>query len=85
MFILLRLLPYDWSFLKVLAAGLVALGVAWGVRQLFGTQSHLLYAGLNAILLLAVYAGVILMLGLSREDRAVLNRVRRRMRIFSMR
>ncbi len=84
-FILLRLLPYDGSFLKVLAAGLVALGVAWGVRELFGTQSNVFYAGLNATLLLVVYAGVVLMLGLSQEDRAVLDRVRRRLRIFPVR
>jgi O-antigen/teichoic acid export membrane protein len=79
-FILFRLLPYDLSFAKPIAAGLVALAAAWGMRQLLPIQTNLFYLAMNVIFLFAVHAGMILLLGLSQEDRAVLDRVGRRMR-----
>jgi O-antigen/teichoic acid export membrane protein len=79
-FFVFRLLPYNLGFLKPILAGLVALIVAWAIRQSFATETDLFYTLINSILLLAIYAGVILALGLSQEDRVVLSRLRQRMR-----
>ena len=77
-FFLFRLLPYDASFLKPILAGLAAFLVAWFIRQALHTETSLVYAAMNAAILFAVYGGMILLLGLSEEDRAVLTRVARR-------
>jgi O-antigen/teichoic acid export membrane protein len=83
-FFLFRMIPYDASFLKPIAAGLLAFVVAWATRQLLHTESNLILAALNATLLISVYAGMILALGLSQEDRLVLTRLRKRTgRMFS--
>jgi O-antigen/teichoic acid export membrane protein len=79
-FFLFRLLPYNQDFFKPILAGFVALLVAWGIRQSFATETNLFYTLINMILLLAIYAGVILALGLSQEDRVVLSRLSQRMR-----
>jgi O-antigen/teichoic acid export membrane protein len=78
-FILFRLLPYNWSFIKPLAAGLVALVASWGVRLLSPPKVNLVYTAMNVVILLVVYAGMIILLGFSQEDRIVLTRVSRRM------
>jgi O-antigen/teichoic acid export membrane protein len=78
-FILFRLHPYNLSFIKPIAAGLVALAVAWGMRSLIPPETSLIYAAIDMIVLLAVYTGTILLLGLSQEDRAVLARVGQRL------
>jgi len=79
-FVLFRLLPYGASFVKPIAAGTVALSVTLVVRQLFPIQAGLFYLVMNMVPLLAVYVGVILLLGLSPEDRIVLARLRVRVR-----
>jgi len=79
-FILFRLLPYNLGFIKPILAGLLALIAAWVIRQSFATETNLFYTLINVILLLAIYAGVILALGLSQEDRVVLARLGQRMR-----
>jgi O-antigen/teichoic acid export membrane protein len=78
-FILFRLLPYNVSFIKPVAAGLVALAAGWLIRQLFHTETNLVYTAINVAILSAVYVGMILLLGLSREDRMVLTRIGRRL------
>jgi O-antigen/teichoic acid export membrane protein len=83
-FLLYRMIPYDVSFFKPVAAGLLALSVTWAMRQLLHTESNLVLAGLNATLLVSVYAALVFALGLSQEDRLVLNRLRKRTgRLFS--
>ena len=77
-FVLFRMLPYNVSFLKPVAAGLVALAIGWLTRQLLHTDTNLVLAALNAFAILAVYASMILLLGLSPEDRAVFAQLRRR-------
>ncbi len=77
-FVLFRILPYNKSFAKPVAAGLAALFTAWAIRQFFNTQAHLFYAALNVVVLFAVYVGTILAMGLSQEDRVVLARIGRR-------
>jgi O-antigen/teichoic acid export membrane protein len=78
-FVLFRLLPYDVSFVKPVVAGLVTLAIAWGVRLFSPSRTSLVYTAMNVIVLLVVYVGMIFLLGLSQEDRAVLDRLRRRM------
>lgn len=77
-FVLFRMLPYKVSFLKPLAAGLVALAIGWLTRQLLHTETDLVLAAMNAFAILAAYVSMILLLGLSREDRAVFAQLRRR-------
>lgn len=77
-FILFRLLPYDLNFLKPLTAGLIAFVVGWGINQLTPVGTHLVQLLFNIFVLLGVYVGVTLMLGLSEEDRLVLTRLRQR-------
>lgn len=71
-FFVFRLLPYNASFVKPVVAGLVTLVTAWVIRQAFRTEANLVYAAMNVSILLAVYVGSILLLGLSEEDRRVL-------------
>jgi O-antigen/teichoic acid export membrane protein len=77
-FFLFRMLPYTVGFLKPVVAGLVALAIGWLTRQLLHTETHLLLAAMNAFAILAAYASMILLLGLSLEDQAVFAQLRRR-------
>lgn len=79
-YVLYRMLPYNLSFLKPIAAGLAAWAAAWVVRRSFFSTESLLHTIVNVAILLAVYAGMILLLGLSEEDRAVLTRIGGRLR-----
>jgi hypothetical protein len=72
------MVPYNMSFIKPVIAGLVTLVVTWVTRQAFHTEAHLVYTAINVALLFAVYAGLILLLGLSQEDRAVVVQISRR-------
>jgi O-antigen/teichoic acid export membrane protein len=77
-FVLFRMLPYNVSFLKPVVAGLVALAIGWLTRQLLQTDTHLVLAGMNAFAILAAYVSMILLLGLSPEDRVVFAHLRNR-------
>jgi O-antigen/teichoic acid export membrane protein len=77
-FLLFRLLPYNASFVKPVAAGLVTLVTSWVIRQAFHTEANLFYTAMNVTILFAVYVGMILLLGLSQEERRVLARIGRR-------
>jgi O-antigen/teichoic acid export membrane protein len=78
-FILFRMLPYNATFVKPIAAGLLASAVALGTDWALPTAAHPAYAIIHVSLLLVVYAGVILALGLAPEDRVVLARLRERL------
>jgi O-antigen/teichoic acid export membrane protein len=80
-YFLFRLLPYNLSFAKPIAAGLTALSVAESAHLLFLPDTNLLYTAMNATILLVVYAGVLILLGFSQEDRMVLARARRRLSV----
>jgi O-antigen/teichoic acid export membrane protein len=80
-FILFRLLPYNSSFIKPIVAGLTALVTVWSIGQLFDTEANLVYTAISAAILLIIYSGMILLLGLSDEDRLVLARISRRLGI----
>jgi len=77
-FVLFRMLPYHLSIIKPATAGLAALAIGWLSRQLFHTGTHLVIAVMNAFAILAIYVSMILLLGLSPEDRAVFAHFRRR-------
>lgn len=77
-FVLFKMLPYTVSFIKPLAAGLVSLAIGWLTGQLLHTGTDLLLAVVNGIVILAAYVSLILLLGLSSEDRAVFAPLRRR-------
>ena len=77
-FILFRLLPYNASFLKPIAAGLAAGATTLALNRLLSPETSLVYTVVNAVVLVAVYVGIVLLLGISDEDRAVLARLRGR-------
>jgi O-antigen/teichoic acid export membrane protein len=77
-FVLFRMLPYTVSFLKPVVAGLVALAIGWLTRELLHTDASLFLAAVSAFIILAAYVSVILLLGLSPEDQAVIAQFRRR-------
>ncbi len=78
-FILFKILPYNLSFLKPILAGTVASIVAWTLREWFHTEINLIYTIVNVTILFVVYIGIILLLGLSTEDRMVLSRIGQRL------
>jgi O-antigen/teichoic acid export membrane protein len=85
-FFLFRFLPYNASFIKPLVAGAVSCVFAWAVNQLLPADANLIYAFIDILILCAVYVVMILLLGLSLEDRSVLARLYARVRtVFSKR
>lgn len=76
---LFRMFPYNASFLKPIIAGLVTLVAALGVRQL-NMDNSLVGIVFSVAALLSTYLVMILILGLSQEDRLVLNRLYQRIR-----
>lgn len=83
-FILFKFLPYDLSFAKPIFAGLLALAVSRGLRSLQAAEMNPIYIVVDMLILLAVYGGVILLLGLSPEDRLVLNHIGQRLRVMRL-
>jgi O-antigen/teichoic acid export membrane protein len=75
---LLRLLPYNLSFLKPVAAGLMALLITLLIEWWFPTGTNFIYIAVHTAVLVAIYAGLVLLLGLSTEDRLIIARLRRR-------
>jgi O-antigen/teichoic acid export membrane protein len=78
-YVLLKLLPYNLSFLKPVAAGFVALLAALATMRVLSSEAGFIYTALNIAVLLAAYGGMIMLLGLSPEDRAVVSGLRRRL------
>lgn len=75
---LLRLQPYNRSFLKPLAAGLGAFVGAQILGQWFPATVTLVHTALHILFVLIVYAGLTLLLGLDPEDKTVLLRLNQR-------
>jgi O-antigen/teichoic acid export membrane protein len=76
---LLRLLPYNRSFVKPIIAGLASTLAIFTLASWVPIRTNWLGALLGACVLLALYASVILLLGLSEEDRLILTRLRARL------
>jgi O-antigen/teichoic acid export membrane protein len=73
---LIHALPVSRGMVSGFLAGVAALGAGFGVRALLPAGFGTLVVGLVAIVV--VYAGAVLALGLSREDRMVLRTLVRR-------
>jgi O-antigen/teichoic acid export membrane protein len=77
-YMLMRMLPYNLSFLKPVVAGLIALGLTLFFELWFPVGTNLIYVAIYIAGLAAIYVGLILALGLSAEDRLIIARLRRR-------
>ena len=78
-FWLFRELPYDITFIKPVLAGLTALIATWSLKNLLdysGGFVAVFYMGL----LLAIFGGSIFLLGLSQEDKMILQRLTNRLK-----
>jgi O-antigen/teichoic acid export membrane protein len=80
-FVLLRLWPYDRSFLKPVTAALIAAGAAYLIDHWFTLRPLMLQAIVGTLVLWSTYALVIISLKLSKEDRLVLERLWARFKI----
>jgi O-antigen/teichoic acid export membrane protein len=76
--ILYRLLPYSRALLVPLVGGLTAAAVAMFIASKFPAEGGLLYTACLALAIFGVYTAVILGVGLSSEELAVLIRFRHR-------
>lgn len=77
--VLYRLIPYNRSYVKPLAAALSALAAGLAVKNWVAVDSNVLYLIIGGATVCTVYLGVILLLGLNPEDRAVLARMKLRL------
>jgi O-antigen/teichoic acid export membrane protein len=77
-FVLFRMVPYTFGFLKPIVASLIALLIGWLTRQLLHSEVSLILTAINALIILIAYLGAVLLLGLSAEDRAVFVQIRSR-------
>ncbi len=81
-FVLLRVWPYDWSFLKPIASSLMAVGATYLLSQRMGFMPVALQVILGTLLLWSVYAAGVVLLKLSDEDRLVLRKLQARFRFW---
>lgn len=79
-YVLFRLVPYNWSFLKPLTAGTVAFLSVLALSLWLPRDANLLFAAANAAVLLVVYAGGLLLMGFSPQERIMLDHMLRRLR-----
>jgi len=79
--ILERLSPYDASFWKPVVAGIGALVVGLALRMWIPVGMTIAPAMLQAVVVGAVYSGLTLLFGLAPDDRMVVDRVLRKVRL----
>jgi O-antigen/teichoic acid export membrane protein len=80
------IVPYSVAFLKPLTAGAVAAGVILLIRIWIPVSDQLISTLIQMAVVLGVYALVIQLLGLSMEERRMVNKLRWRMTaLFSRR
>jgi O-antigen/teichoic acid export membrane protein len=72
--VLERVQPYDRTFLKPIAGGLVAAGSAGALAAAGIAPRNLLEVGVAAVLITLVYGGINWLAGIAPEDRAVVSR-----------
>ena len=72
---LLRLAPYNRTFLKPIVAGLVAFGVIFALKTWLPVGENILFVAAYSFVLVALFVGMIWAMGLSVEDRMLLDRV----------
>jgi O-antigen/teichoic acid export membrane protein len=73
------LLPFNWSFLKLVAASLTSAGLTSLLTRYFLIDTPFLQMLILAPIMWAFYVAVILMLRLSDEDRLILSKLRGRL------
>ncbi len=78
-YILFRMLPYNKDSIKPVVAGLAALGTVLIANQLSPGDTRLILLTAKVILLSLVYIGMLLLLGLSQDDRLILTRLKVRL------
>jgi len=78
-FVLFRMLPYNATFMKPIAAGLAGLIAALASNWALPSARHPAYVVIHVAILLVVYLGAIVVLGIAPEDRVVLARLRGRL------
>lgn len=76
---LLGLWPYNIEFIKPLIASLISLSIMYLITQLIPANEKIYIVLLEIIILWATYFSVIFLLGLSAEDRIVINRTKKRL------
>ena len=72
---LMRLLPYNRSFLKPVVAALTAFLLIFFLKQWLAVGDNIFFVAIYAFVLLAVFAAMIWLMGISSEDRMLLDRV----------
>jgi len=77
-FILFRLLPYNRSFVKPIAAALTALASALVLGRWLPAEASPLYTAIHVLMIFAVYGGMTRLFGLPPEEHAMLAHLRRR-------
>ena len=74
-----RLTPYRDGFWKTVVAAIAALGLGLVMRELLPLDGSIVKAVAQGLAVVAVYVGVMLLLGIAPEDRLVYQRVMRRL------
>lgn len=77
-FLLFRILPYNRSFAKPVSAALLSFLITYVLTQWGFPKNSLAGTIISAGVLLITYGGTILLLGLSKEDQVVVNRLQER-------
>lgn len=80
-FFLYRLLPYNLSFIKPTLAGVIVVVTILWIQQWLAIEIGLISLIVNSSILLTLYFTIVLLLGLSEEDRLVLSRLYKRLSI----
>jgi O-antigen/teichoic acid export membrane protein len=76
---LMKMLPFSIGYLKPIFSGLISLAVILLLMQVMPSTENFIYVILNSIVLIIVYIAILLLLGLSAEDRQVLHALSRRL------
>ncbi len=74
------LLPFNWSFLKPIVAIIAASGVVWWLRSIVLTDHPIAQFAVLGSVILLLYFGLVLLLGISAEDRAIAARLLKKAR-----
>ncbi len=72
--ILDRVHPYDWSQLKPAFAGALAVGLGFALRSSWAPDS-VIVAGTQMAIIVTIYAGALILMGIAPEDRVVVSKV----------
>ncbi|HZD10202.1 MAG TPA: flippase [Candidatus Binatia bacterium] len=72
--IIFRLQPYNWSYGRPLLAAVLASGAALLLGRVLPASGNFLFTAVHVLVLFAIYAAALLILGLPNEERTVLAR-----------